>query len=70
MSQMRAPSHSSAGNAFERLERQLARSRRAALRRRERSEFVRAEHEDDDGYDPYSDRRISEQPLFERRPWD
>ena len=31
--------------------------------------FARAENEDDDGYDPYSDRR-EEQPLFERSPWD
>lgn len=29
----------------------------------------RAETEDDDGYDPYSDRTTS-QPLFERNPWD
>ena len=28
----------------------------------------RAETEDDDGYDPYSDRTTS-QPLFERDPW-
>ncbi|MDO4183041.1 MAG: hypothetical protein Q4E12_05490 [Coriobacteriia bacterium] len=31
--------------------------------------FVRAENEDDDGYDPYSDRQ-PEQPFFEDRPWD
>lgn len=31
--------------------------------------FVRAENEDDDGYDPYSDRRPSPEPLFERDPW-
>ncbi|MEG0303345.1 hypothetical protein [Gordonibacter sp.] len=31
--------------------------------------FLRAAHEDDDGYDPYSDRR-EEPPLFEREPWD
>ena len=30
---------------------------------------VRAENEDDDGYDPYSDRR-EERPLFEQNPWD
>ena len=35
----------------------------------ERREFIRAENEDDDGYDPYSDRR-EEHPLFERDPWD
>lgn len=30
---------------------------------------IRAENEDDDGYDPYSDRR-EERPLFEQNPWD
>lgn len=35
----------------------------------ERGEFVRAENEDDDGYDPYSDRRPDPEPLFERDPW-
>ena len=30
---------------------------------------IRAEREDDDGYDPYSDRTEVE-PLFERDPWD
>ena len=29
---------------------------------------IRAENEDDDGYDPYSDRR-EKRPLFERNPW-
>ena len=32
------------------------------------SEYLRAENEDDDGYDPYSDRR-EEPPLFEPDPW-
>lgn len=32
--------------------------------------FIRAENEDDDGYDPYSDRRPDPEPLFERDPWD
>ncbi|WP_373578142.1 hypothetical protein [Parafannyhessea umbonata] len=32
--------------------------------------FIRAEREDDDGYDPYSDRRPTPEPLFERDPWD
>lgn len=32
-------------------------------------EFIRAENEDDDGYDPYSDRRPAPEPLFERDPW-
>lgn len=31
--------------------------------------FLRAENEDDDGYDPYSDRRPEPEPLFERDPW-
>ena len=30
---------------------------------------IRAAHEDDDGYDPYSD-RVESQPLFEKDPWD
>ena len=30
---------------------------------------IRAENEDDDGYDPYSDRQEL-RPLFERDPWD
>ncbi len=32
-------------------------------------EFIRAENEDDDGYDPYSDRRPNPEPLFEPDPW-
>ena len=32
-------------------------------------EFARAENEDDDGYDPYSDRRPVSEPLFEHDPW-
>lgn len=35
----------------------------------EEREFIRAENEDDDGYDPYSDRRPVSEPLFERDPW-
>jgi hypothetical protein len=31
--------------------------------------FVRAENEDDDGYDPYSDRPPAWEPLFEEDPW-
>ncbi|QWT17804.1 hypothetical protein KPC83_01190 [Collinsella sp. zg1085] len=31
--------------------------------------FIRAEHEDDDGYDPYSDRRPEPEPMFQRDPW-
>jgi len=32
--------------------------------------YLRAENEDDDGYDPYSDRPAVSEPLFERDPWD
>ncbi len=32
------------------------------------SAYRRAENEDDDGYDPWSD-RIEETPLFEENPW-
>ncbi len=31
--------------------------------------FLRAENEDDDGYDPYSDRPARPEPLFEEDPW-
>ncbi len=31
--------------------------------------FIRAENEDDDGYDPYSDRPPMSEPLFEEDPW-
>ncbi|MBY4797691.1 hypothetical protein K6V98_04890 [Collinsella sp. AGMB00827] len=31
--------------------------------------YIRAEAEDDDGYDPYSDRRPEPEPLFEADPW-
>ena len=31
--------------------------------------YTRAENEDDDGYDPWSD-RTEETPLFEENPWD
>lgn len=34
-----------------------------------RGAFVRAENEDDDGYDPYSDRPCDPEPLWERDPW-
>ena len=33
------------------------------------SAFLRVENEDDDGYDPYSDRMPDPEPLFERDPW-
>ncbi|MDO5119637.1 MAG: hypothetical protein Q4G41_05025 [Coriobacteriales bacterium] len=31
--------------------------------------YLRAENEDDDGYDPYSDRLPEREPLFEPDPW-
>lgn len=31
--------------------------------------FLRAENEDDDGYDPYSDRPAPREPLFQEDPW-
>lgn len=34
-----------------------------------RDPYIRAENEDDDGYDPYSDRTAGPEPLFERDPW-
>ncbi len=34
-----------------------------------RDPCIRAENEDDDGYDPYSDRRPEREPLFEADPW-
>ena len=34
-----------------------------------RDPYIRAENEDDDGYDPYSDRRPEPEPLFEADPW-
>ena len=35
----------------------------------EMREFIRPENEDDDGYDPYSDRPAMREPLFEEDPW-
>lgn len=32
--------------------------------------YLRAENEDDDGYDPYSDRPPAPEPLFQENPWD
>ena len=34
-----------------------------------RDPYIRAENEDDDGYDPLSDRRPEREPLFEADPW-
>lgn len=41
----------------------------AALRMSVRDPYLRAANEDDDGYDPYSDRPAAPEPLFERDPW-
>ncbi len=41
----------------------------AAIKDEVNKEFLRAENEDDDGYDPYSDRRPVSEPLFECDPW-
>lgn len=41
----------------------------SSAKRTDDAEFVRAEREDDDGYDPYSDRKAPKEPLFERDPW-
>lgn len=35
----------------------------------EDGQFIRPENEDDDGYDPFSDRPPQQEPLFERDPW-
>ncbi len=35
----------------------------------ERDPFIRAEAEDDDGYDPYSDRPPAPEPAFQEDPW-
>ena len=31
--------------------------------------YLRAEVEDDDGYDPYSDRPVEREHMFQRDPW-
>ncbi len=35
-----------------------------------KDENIRAENEDDDGYDPYSDRAPEKEELFSSNPWD
>ena len=35
----------------------------------EEREFIRAENEDDDGYDPYSDRPADPEPTYQEDPW-
>jgi len=46
-----------------------AKPARPARPAKPRSAFIRAENEDDDGYDPFSDRPARPEPLFERDPW-
>lgn len=41
----------------------------AAGKQPEHDPFIRAEAEDDDGYDPYSDRPPTPEPLFQENPW-
>lgn len=38
-------------------------------KKRSDDEFIRPESEDDDGYDPFSDRPAKRSPLFEEDPW-
>jgi len=45
------------------------RKRRCDEADRERDPYLRAENEDDDGYDPYSDRPQRPEALFEEDPW-
>ena len=47
------------------LEEKLRRERKMGAR----DPFLRAENEDDDGYDPYSDRHPAKEPLFQHDPW-
>lgn len=55
----------------ERLAKQRVEARKQTLRVRDQplDPCIRAENEDDDGYDPYSDRRPAPEPLFEEDPW-
>ena len=41
----------------------------ASPKNADRDPFVRAANEDDDGYDPYSDRPAPKEPLWEADPW-
>ena len=53
----------------EEVRRALDEKLRRERRLRPRDPYLRAENEDDDGYDPYSDRRPEPEPLFEHSPW-
>ncbi len=46
---------------------ELARKKRPV---KPKDENIRAENEDDDGYDPYSDRAPEKEELFSSNPWD
>ncbi len=48
---------------------QAARTSAGSAGRRDARAFTRAENEDDDGYDPYSDRPATGEPV-EADPWD
>ncbi len=45
------------------------RAKRRQAEQEPRDPCIRAENEDDDGYDPYSDRRPEREPLFSEDPW-
>lgn len=40
-----------------------------SLPQEQNSCYLRAENEDDDGYDPFSDRPAEPEPLFQSDPW-
>lgn len=42
--------------------------KKSPIKEKQREPFARAANEDDDGYDPWSDRIIQE-PLWENDPW-
>lgn len=46
-----------------------SRSKRMHAKCASHAQYLRAANEDDDGYDPYSD-RPARTPLFEENPWD
>lgn len=50
-------------------EKRLPEDEDARRRELDEREFVRAAGEDDDLYDPYSDRPPEREALFERDPW-
>ena len=64
----RAADPEAAANAS-RAARQSAKPAKSTKQARQKSAYLRAENEDDDGYDPYSDRPARPEPLFERDPW-